>query len=137
MKPFNLEECLAGAPIVTRSGLTYEFSTYKPRGEHIELRGTILGRWVSHSAAGSRYPPRVDGDDLFMGGSRVTKWVNVYLPEGYSQTHCALHDSREIADKLSGGARIACIRVEFEGGAGLTPEEWERMQTRDQEVRND
>ena len=44
------------------------------------------------------------------------RWVNVYL----DQREIRLHTTKEHADESAAHGRIACIRIEFEDGEGLS-----------------
>jgi hypothetical protein len=52
--------------------------------------------------------------DLFDVPVKHTRWVNMYDVIGVNS-----HITRESADKVSSGSRIACIEITFEEGEGL------------------
>ena len=113
MKPFNLEEALAGKPVVTRDGRKVTIVK--------EYRGTIehpIGA-IAHDpiGAGDRfYDYYEDGSyancetkhDLFMATKTITRWFNIYPNTG------ACHSSKEEADKCAIPNRVACVKVEYE-----------------------
>ena len=79
MKPFNLQEALAGKPVVTRDGRTvtalhlFDCDLKFPLGAVIESCSCIYafrkdGTWTSEP---SEY-------DLFMASVEKTVWVNLY-----------------------------------------------------------
>lgn len=58
--------------------------------------------------------------DLVNIPEKIVRWVNVY---GSSPGMFYVHFTREEARRNGGSDRIACLRIEFEPGEGLTDEE--------------
>jgi len=82
MKKFNLEEALAGKPVITRDGKEVtqlvKFDTNK-NSEGYLLFGVVEGfiaKWTIH---GNYFSNGVqNGRDLFMKTGKKSIWVNVY-----------------------------------------------------------
>jgi hypothetical protein len=124
MKPFNLQEALAGKPVVTRDGrevtdVTY-FSTLR-NSTSFKLRGVLEGYLRKFNDAGMYLTNK--NLDLFMASTKKTGWVNIYrenittwpalklLPGG-----AVIHPSKAIADKQQETAkeRIAVVELTWE-----------------------
>lgn len=78
MKPFNLEQALAGEPVVTRAGKPVtQLTKFDSNDSAMPLRGVTENKiqaWSSvglYSSGESRY-------DLFMATKKRTVWVNIY-----------------------------------------------------------
>ena len=93
MKPFNLQEALAGKPVVTRDGRKvtqlhlFECDAKVPLFGFVENSTCIYqfrkdGQWISEPS----------GLNLFMASTEKTVWVNLY--HGWTGGY----DSQEIAD---------------------------------------
>lgn len=82
MKPFNLQDALAGKPVVTRNGQEVKDIRYLPSLDHSGLcpiMGTVNGqffRWTNTVPTAS--DERGSGLDLFMRGEKKIMWGNVY-----------------------------------------------------------
>lgn len=62
----------------------------------------------------------------------MTRWVNFYPPAPLGGEHPWRTTSwftREDADRFARPGRIACVRVEFENGDGLSLDDARRMAT--------
>lgn len=110
-RPFNLEEALAGKPVVTRDGqevtqITLFEGTTTSHPVFAVLEGDILcfNENGMHGINSSSL-------DLFMKVRTMTVWVNLY-PD------CAVHPytSKEDADKSARASRIECREVTWEVG---------------------
>jgi len=99
MKPFNLAEAKAGAPVVTRDGHAVKLLSFEATGQ------PIVGQLVGSNAI---YTWALDGVylksrnqdicDLFMGEPATKKYVLLYPMHGHVIT--VLHDSRESAEAM-------------------------------------
>ena len=97
MKPFNLQEALAGKPVVDRTGepvTDFHYFKFYADGD-------------------------VASNDLFMASEKKEGWINVYPhPNGeIKDRHMgAVHKTKEKADlyQLSDPKRVACVRIEWE-----------------------
>jgi hypothetical protein len=81
MKPFNLEECIAGKPVVTRGGRPFKFGAYNPDAADIckivGWVGNISGEWHT---CGTFLKGRDTWSDLFMASEKKEGWT--YLLKG-------------------------------------------------------
>lgn len=99
MKPFNLQEALAGKPVVTRDGRPVKIAGYNPDARYCDK---ITG-WVDNisrdwSNEGRYYISGESNFDLFMASEKRTYWVNVYKKMGgFYESGQALHESEKIA----------------------------------------
>lgn len=117
MKPFNLEEALAGKPVVTRDGNKvtqlhlFDIDSQYPLYGVVETsvwKFTKNGKPVGYS--GNKY-------ELFMAPEKVTKWVNVYKTEnGYEVGQTLLHNTGGTAEtsKIRMNDYIATVPITFE-----------------------
>src|SRR5271165_532339 len=81
-KPFNLNEALAGAKVVTRNGKPVtEFKLFSlvDDSETQPLRVVVGGYIEAYTAEGKYYASATESEyDLFMEVKTATKWINVY-----------------------------------------------------------
>lgn len=113
MKPFNLQEALAGKPVVTRDGRKvtelHYFATALPSEQLVYVAD---GKLHYQFARGSYYPlgSHASEWDLFMAEEPREIWLNVYpAPWPY---HFAAHPDREMAERgADGQQRDALIKV--------------------------
>jgi hypothetical protein len=119
MKPFNLEEALAGKPVVTRDGRKVtQFHLFKNinAGEK-PLRAVIEGCVHSYEVNGIYLPLSPSRNDLFMVSQKVTKWVNVYeTANGYEIGQTKVHDTEGAAEtsRIEMNGHIATVPITFE-----------------------
>lgn len=111
MKPFNLEAALAGAPVVTRAGVTVTQLTRFSINSGPALRGVVDGVLISWYDDGGLCLGKkpVTALDLFMASTIKTGWVNVY-PNG----PCYMYDTEDEANEAAYSERAACVKVEWE-----------------------
>ena len=97
MKPFNLEQALAGKPVVTRDGREvtqlHLFDCNK-----FPLVCVIGGYTTTMTKTGTENIGVSSDNDLFMASEKVIKWVNIYKGNFCSPY---LYDSKEEAIKGS------------------------------------
>jgi len=76
LKPFDLERCKAGDPVVTREGYPFTFgalNTEQP--EDSQLIGWVAGRVLAYYSNGQMHTVRPGGPfDLFMTPKEKTIW---------------------------------------------------------------
>ena len=84
MKPFNLEEALAGKPVVTRDGRKVtELYLFKTANSSYPLRVCIDKDIKDYTDRGTYYAKDTTSEhDLFMEEPIIESWVNVYC-NGY------------------------------------------------------
>lgn len=127
MKPFNLQEAIAGKPVVTRQGkmvtnvTTFPLTGIYPvvaliKGETSVSEYTIEGRYFAEEG-------RDSNNDLFMAATKKTVYVNIYRddPDSHFFTHngevavgnCmfnTLREAREVAEVDA----LKTIAIEYE-----------------------
>jgi hypothetical protein len=118
MKPFNLEEALAGKPVVTRDGrkvtAIYHFTESKSNFSviaHIEKSYgvdtfTVNGKWEDGIGLNER--------DLFM--DTTYKYFNVYYKgtDAWCGTFCDTPEqAKERADQVTNGLFLTTLKVEI------------------------
>ena len=125
MKPFNLEQAKAGAPVCTRNGqpariVCYDFKGHKnyPILALIEnMAGTEST--VSYALNGHHSLDSETGIDLMMVSVKREGWVNLYTYSGgiTATDQCTLYPSEKEARsqirKVS-GVYIATVKIEWE-----------------------
>ena len=118
MKPFNLEEALAGKPVVTRDGTPVTIIKEYTRPFLTERPVLAIIHGDSHDVH-SIYPitgvfnaEENDPDDLFMATKTITRWFNVY-PDP-DQNTINLFNSKEDADQYAWSNRIDCQSFSYE-----------------------
>lgn len=79
MKPFNLEEALAGKPVVTRDGKPAKIVGHNPEAEsHYALVGWVEKRVKSWSIEGKYVDNIQHNTDLFMAPETKDVWVVLF-----------------------------------------------------------
>ena len=107
-RPFNLEEALAGKPVVTRDGRKVsEFYHFKTQTTPYSVSAVIDGSRYGYSIDGRYHPSDESNLDLFMRPEKRSFWTNIY-PWGVTS-----NESKEICDKSAGHDRIACIETVY------------------------
>jgi hypothetical protein len=83
MKPFNLEDALAGKPVCTRDGRPVKIAGYNPDAlEHASLLGWAANGSCSWFPDGNLLYGRKDALDLFMVSEKhkVTRFMHSHRP---------------------------------------------------------
>ena len=84
MKPFNLQEALAGKPVVTRDGRKVEQLFYLDKAENeFKLRAVVDGSITAYTDNGCFYSEVITESDLFMAPEKREYWAGVCEKEGY------------------------------------------------------
>lgn len=118
LKPFNLEEALAGKPVVTRDGRKVtEIYHFKTEGSSFPVCA-IIGlspNWFDLQGKNICSNPEFD---LFMAPVTVTKWANIWKSgNGYYYLGGRLYDSKEEAlmNRADDGAnQHLCCPIQIE-----------------------
>lgn len=118
MKPFNLEQALAGAPVVTRNGcpiveLKYLQTTSNLAVVRKEDDEKLISYFVPCSG---KHSNTIDyATDLFMAPTKKEGWINIYnYSTGYPVTGRTIHATEEAAIAQKGLDCIATIKIEWE-----------------------
>lgn len=112
MKPFNLEEAIAGKPVVTTEGAAVIIAGYNANAQkNHQVVGWVDGNSYSWNEYGYLYSNNSPCEyDLHMKTEvkTIKGWMNIYYDENTSK----IHPTKENADFHQAGGRIACIEVE-------------------------
>lgn len=125
MKPFNLEQAKAGAPVCTRDGRPVRIVCYDLKGHKnypiLTLVESPVGveSTVSYALNGYHSLDSDTGIDLMMASVKREGWVNLYTyPGGVTATdQCTLYQSEKKARSqiLKGnGVYLATVKIEWE-----------------------
>ena len=122
MKPFDLEKALAGAPVVTRSGVPVsEVHYFETVTRQYKVFAVVTGEVQSYTESG-RYTRRVEhAFDLFMAPVKRVGWVNIYL-DGHADgwSHCGQvvytseEEAKDNADRTSCPSGVVTVKVAWE-----------------------
>lgn len=104
MKPFNLQEALAGKPICDRQGRPCKVLAYEPalKGAYKLVALCADNTLNTFTDAGRSYHPVASDKDLFMVTTKKTVWLNIY-PGAYE---ASVHATEETADFVAAPSRI-------------------------------
>lgn len=96
MKPFNLQEALAGKPVVTRDGRKVtEIKHFKTATDsYQDVVAVVAGRIQEFTLSGSFYSMggALSTYDLFMDSTQKTGWINLYKgKDQYSSGNLHVH----------------------------------------------
>jgi hypothetical protein len=112
MKPFNLEEALAGAKVITGCGEPATDIAYFPSENSVYKVGAVINGGVRFFTVDGHFRDKKHDFicDLFMAPVKSEGWINIYKSRklGY-----CVHKTEEEAQASSSG-RIACVRIEWE-----------------------
>lgn len=125
MKPFNLEQAKAGAPVCTRNGQPVRIVCYDLKGYNnypiLALVENTVGSesTMSYTLNGHHYLDSETGLDLMMASVKREGWVNLYTcHSGATATdQCTLYPSETEARSyiLKGnGVYVATVKIEWE-----------------------
>jgi len=100
MKPFNLEQAIAGKPIVCRDGTPAKFLYYEEGVVSCFPLGVLIeGVHIAYTAVGTYWNVTAGPKDLFMASEKKSGWINIYkssCPETLAFTG-GVYPSKEIA----------------------------------------
>ena len=114
MKPFNLEQALAGAPVITRDGRKVTELYYLSTATKVfqPVVAVVDGCISTHRVNGNYYGDETlqTNNDLVMASPAGGFWLNVYPYD-----ECGgRYKTREEADKEAGINRVGCVYIEIE-----------------------
>jgi hypothetical protein len=125
MKPFNLQEALAGKPVVTRDGRPATHLVSFPQAETYTVVAAI-DSWLNTFTNTGKYINNEEehGQDLFMASTKKTGWVNIYRENlqqnfgpvlAFPRPH-VIHPSKAVADEKQETTkeRIAVVELTWE-----------------------
>lgn len=112
-KPFNLQDALAGKPVVTRAGeAVQEIHYFESNTEGLyPVVAIVNGEKFDYTKLGV-YDVRKPGEssrDLLMAAEY--EWANIYR-DGSSSVTGYIYPTEAKADEMAGTRRIACIKLE-------------------------
>lgn len=125
MKPFNLEQAKAGAPVCTHDGrpvriVCYDLKGYKNYPILALIENTVGAESiVSYALNGSHCSVKDHDLDLMMASVKREGWVNVYTcHSGATATdQCTLYQSEKEARSQiieGNGVYVATVKIEWE-----------------------
>ena len=125
MKPFNLEQAKAGAPVCTRDGQPVRIVCYDLKGnKHYPILALVkspvgVEATVNYTLSGHQSLYSDTGIDLMMASIKREGWVNLYTCRSGATTtdQCTLYPSETEARSqiLKGnGIYIATVKIEWE-----------------------
>jgi hypothetical protein len=126
MKPFNLQDALAGKPVVTRDGKAVKQIAYFPEVETYAVMAYIEGSDVDTYTREGSYWSSKGTHDLFMASTKKTGWVNIYRENitggkmlrlsADGTTGHNIHPSKYVADvkQVTAKDRIAVVELTWE-----------------------
>lgn len=123
LRPFSLEQALAGKAVYTRNGIPvtqlHNFDAPK-NDDNQTLYGVLNNRTESWSISGRYYDDRTECiSDLFMGPEKHERWVNIHrfnLAAPSTAIGISIYTSKEEALKsaASGSTIVATIPINWE-----------------------
>lgn len=111
MRAFNLQEALAGKPVVTRDGKSVQsLHHFKDAVKCIyPLTAVIDGQKREYTPEGNYDLGRSESSwDLFMEPEYV--WANLYCDDNY-EVRGYVYETEEAANKAAASKRIACVKI--------------------------
>ena len=116
MKPFNLEQALAGAPVVTRSGCPIVELKYLQTTSNLAVVRKDDEKLISYFVPCSgKLSNTIDyATDLFMAPTKKEGWINVYNVHSLAVTGRNIYPTEEAALANKGFDCIATIKIEWE-----------------------
>lgn len=122
MKRFNLEEAIAGKPVVTRNGHPVRILCVDRRGMEfpiIALMDTGTQEIVmAYTKEGCRvYNNSISENDLVMASEKKEGWVNLYITENsFAEVDTVIYESEERAllNKDTDKQYISTVKINWE-----------------------
>lgn len=125
MKPFNLEQAKAGAPVCTRNGqpariICYDLKGYKSYPILALIENMVGAEYtMGYALNGHQSLDSESGIDLMMASVKREGWVNLYTYPGSvtATDQCTLYQSEEKARSQiikGSGVYIATVKIEWE-----------------------
>ena len=118
MKPFSLEQALAGTPVITRDGVKVirliELPEAKPKSKLVVVLED--GETATFNEAGRYYSMRDSSLDLFMAPTKKEGYINIYKDEHHVAVNSTFaYRTKEEAEAASDwSGYIATIKIEWE-----------------------
>lgn len=116
LKPFNLEQALAGAPVITRDGMRVirliELPEAKPKSRLVAVFED--GETATFHKGGRYYSMRDSSLDLFMATTKKEGWINVYNVHSLDVTGKNIYPTEEAALANKVFDCITTIKIEWE-----------------------
>ena len=122
MKPFDLEQAKAGAPVITRDGRNARILSFDLCNRYYPMVAAFTDsdgdEWVNvHTNEGKCLMDKDSPNDLFMAPVKREGWVNLYPPtmsSGVLARATSVYATKGQAEVNASPTRIACIRIEWE-----------------------
>ena len=122
MKPFNLQDCIAGKKVITRDGKEYKFGAYNQEAiNDRQIAGWVKDHVISHAADGTYLGDGNEhGKDLFMASEKKEGWINIYKANDLIRgglvyvSEKAAKESRHLSELEPKGEYITTIKIEWE-----------------------
>lgn len=116
MKPFNLEEALAGKPICTKSGLPARILDTNLKGRKRCVVAAILYNdgceyTKQYFTDGKEFSPVESCNDLVMASEEHVGWINIYKDNILGTR---IHETKESALQVRGDDCIDTIKITWE-----------------------
>lgn len=115
MKPFNLEQALAGAPVITREGRNVVRIFYAEEAcENSQVICVFETETVFHYYKDGAYTNSSSVHELVMAPQKKEGWINVYNVHSLDVTGKNIYPTEEAALANKGFDCIATIKIEWE-----------------------
>lgn len=117
MKPFNLEEALAGKKVITRDGQEVtQLHLFKNVILKHSLFGVLDNNILSWHKNTGRYNINIEyhDDDLFMASEKKEGWINIYNNKNGDRIVGTIFRTEQEAKNQIGMDIIAIVRIEWE-----------------------
>lgn len=117
LKPFNLEQALAGAPVVTRNGCPIvELKYLQTSGQLAVVHKKPDDKLISYFVpCDGKHNNTIEyATDLFMAPTKKEGWINVYNILSLDVTGKNIYPTEEAALETKGFDCIATIKIEWE-----------------------
>jgi hypothetical protein len=115
MKPFNLDEALAGKPVVTRDRIKitelHHFKTFQSSYKVLAIINGLAHWFNENGKLNQDHETRLD---LFMASEKKEGWINIYKYENHPSIVSFFHETKKLAEAACMKDRIACVKVEWE-----------------------
>jgi hypothetical protein len=113
MKPFNLEEALAGAKVITGGEKLVTDIAYLPSATDVYKVCAVIDGDILYFTADGHFRDKAHYfiRDLFMAPVKSEGWINIYKG-GYKNGY--IYKTEEEARASAGSGPISCVRIEWE-----------------------
>lgn len=124
MKPFNLEECIAGKPVVTRDGRRFRMGGYNPDAATYKIAGWVGDSVQGYCETGRKWANVENSDnDLFMASEKKEGWIILFNQGNgyklnpstiYEKIFEAIEEAERIIKILNNKTDYKIIKIEWE-----------------------